>query len=79
MRTLQDFNNKNKPIDEMVEENMGFVTSDSGPYLEIDWYAEDHNPEEKWFDTDLGPNPKIQVTVDGTVYLRTDISRFSKS
>ena len=77
--TIKDANKQDKPIDEMVTESLGFIVSDEGPYVEVDWYAEDTNPSAKWFDTDIGPNPKIQVEQDGVVYLRTDFSRFSKS
>ena len=50
-----------------------------GKYLRVDWYAVDPHPGEDWFDTVIGPCPKMIAEFDGTEYVRTDFSLFSKS
>lgn len=66
------------PVEKIREEHC-IVMEDDPNYLIIDTYVVDPDPTYPWMQTEYGPSPKMVVEIDGTIYLRVDHARISKS
>ncbi len=65
---------------EFLVEAFGIVREVGGPYLFIDWYVEDPDPEEDTFMTsENGPCLKMRIDRKGKRYIRCDYAFISKS